>query len=142
MWDHLWIWDSRCEVNTELDILTEKNREWAETTSFEEFSSSFSKVGIFLNNETFEVAIAQTPNLSSLLLEILDEQGFGSTRTKRINEWKTDSSKIDSTQLLAMVKDIGKGRLSGKLKKKISGGGLIQVPKYIQDAIEYMVKNV
>ena len=136
------IWDSRCEVNTELDILTEKNREWAETTSFEEFSSSFSKVGIFLNNETFEVAIAQTPNLSSLLLEILDEQGFGSTRTKRINEWKTDYSKIDSTQLLAMVKDIGKGRLSGKLKKKISGGGLIQVPKYIQDAIEYMVKNV
>ena len=136
------IWDSRCEVNTELDILTEKNREWAETTSFEEFSSSFSKVGIFLNNETFEVAIAQTPNLSSLLLEILDEQGFGSTRTKRINEWKTDSSKIDNTQLLAMVKDIGKGRLSGKLKKKISGGGLIQVPKYIQDAIEYMVKNV
>lgn len=136
------IWDSRCEVNSELDILTEKNREWAETASFEEFSSSFSNVGIFLNNETFEVAIVQTPNLSSVLLEILDEQGFGSTRTKRINEWKTDSSKIDSTQLLAMVKDIGKGRLSGKLKKKISGGELIQVPKYIQDAIEYMVKNV
>lgn len=136
------IWDSCCEVNTELDILTEKNREWAETASFEEFSSSFSNVGIFLNNETFEVAIVQTPNLSSILLEILDEQGFGSTRTKRINEWKTDSSKIDSTQLLAMVKDIGKGRLSGKLKKKISGGELIQVPKYIQDAIEYMVKNV
>ena len=136
------IWDSFCEVNTELDILTEKNRKWAETASFEEFSSSFSNVGIFLNNETFEVAIVQTPNLSSVLLEILDEQGFGSTRTKRINEWKTDSSKIDSTQLLAMVKDIGKGRLSGKLKKKISGGELIQVPKYIQDAIEYMVKNV
>lgn len=136
------IWDSRCEVNTELDILTEKNREWAETASFEEFSSLFSNVGIFLNNETFEVAIVQTPNLSSVLLEILDEQGFGSTRTKRINEWKTDSSKIDSTQLLAMVKDIGKGRLSGKLKKKIYGGELIQVPKYIQDAIEYMVKNV
>ncbi len=136
------IWDSLCEVNTELDILTEKNRKWAETASFEEFSSSFSNVGIFLNNETFEVAIVQTPNLSSVLLEILDEQGFGSTRTKRINEWKTDSSKIDSTQLLAMVKDIGKGRLSGKLIKRISGGELIQVPKYIQDAIEYMVKNV
>lgn len=136
------IWDSRCEVNTELNILTEKNREWTETAGFEEFSSSFSKVGIFLNNETFEVAIAQTSNLSSVLLEILDEQGFGSTRTKRINEWKTDFSKIDSTQLLAMVKDIGKGRLSGKLKKKISGGKLIQVPKYIQDAIEYMVENV
>ena len=136
------IWDSLCEVNTELDILTEKNRKWAETASFEEFSSSFSNVGIFLNNETFEVAIVQTPNLSSVLLEILDEQGFGSTRTKRINEWKTDSSKIDSTQLLAMVKDIGKGRLSGKLKKKISGAEPIQPPAYIRNAIEYIVKHV
>lgn len=39
-------------------------------------------------------------------------------RTKRINEWKLDPNKIDSAQLLAMVKDIGKGRLSGKLKRK------------------------
>ncbi|MCG5256182.1 MULTISPECIES: ATP-dependent nuclease [Acinetobacter calcoaceticus/baumannii complex] len=138
----LGIWDSRCEVNLGLTKFTEKNREWAETVDFIEFSSSFSKVGIFLNNETFEVAIAQTPHLSTALLEILDEQGFGSIRTKRINEWKADLAKVDSTQLLAMIKDIGKGRLSGKLRKKISVENQIQVPKYIQDAIEFMVKNV
>lgn len=137
----LGIWDSRCEVNLGLTKFTEKNREWAETVDFIEFSSSFSKVGIFLNHETFEVAIAQTPHLSTALLEILDEQGFGSIRTKRINEWKADLAKVDSTQLLAMIKDIGKGRLSGKLRKKISGENQIQVPKYIQDAIEFMVKK-
>jgi putative ATP-dependent endonuclease of OLD family len=40
-----------------------------------------------------------------------------------------------------MIKDIGKGRLSGKLKRKLLAEK-IQVPKYIQDAIECMVKNV
>lgn len=136
------IWDARCEVNSALTKFTEANITWAKTADFIEFSSSFSKVGIFLNNETFEVAIAQTPHLSTALLEILDEQGFGSIRTKRINEWKADPTKVDSTQLLAMIKDIGKGRLSGKLIKKISGEDQIQVPKYIQDAIGFMVKNV
>ncbi|MFV7441885.1 ATP-dependent nuclease [Acinetobacter pittii] len=136
------IWDSRCEVNSVLPKFTKQNREWAEKAEFIEFSSSFSKVGIFLNNQTFEVAMVQTLNLSTALLEILDEQGFGSIRTKRIDEWKADPTKVDSTQLLAMIKDIGKGRLSGKLKKKISVDITIGTPKYIQDAIEYMVKNV
>ena len=139
----LGIWDSRCEVTPTLKKIEEIDRKnFEETCKFDEFREIWAKFGCFLNNETFEVAIAQTANLSNVLLEILDEQGFGSTRTKRINEWKLDPNKIDSAQLLAMVKDIGKGRLSGKLKKKISGKKLIQVPKYIQDAIEYMVKNV
>ena len=75
-------------------------------------------------------------------MDILDEQGFGSKRTKRIQEWKEDKTKINSTHLLSMIKDIGKGRLSGKLKKKISGAEPIQPPAYIRNAIEYMVKHV
>jgi putative ATP-dependent endonuclease of OLD family len=139
----LGIWDSRYKVNPALGEIKETDRKYFEDVcEFSEFSETWAQYGCFLNDETFEVAIAQTGNLSDVLLEILDEQGFGSRRTKRINEWKSDPSKIDSTQLLAMVKDIGKGRLSGKLKKKISDKKLIQVPKYIQDAIECMVKNV
>ncbi|MCK4101521.1 ATP-dependent nuclease [Acinetobacter radioresistens] len=139
----LGIWDSRYKVNPTLGKIKETARTYFEDIcEFREFSETWAKVGCFLNDETFEVAIAQTANLNDVLLEILDEQGFGPTRTKCINEWKSDPSKIDSTQLLAMVKGIGKGRLSGKLKKKISGKKLIQVPQYIQDAIEYMVKNV
>ena len=48
----------------------------------------------------------------------------------------------NSTHLLSMIKDIGKGRLSGKLKKKISGAEPIQPPAYIRNAIEYIVKHV
>jgi len=136
------IWDSRCEVNSEISPFNDKQRQEWENANFDDFYNEWCKVGIFLNDETFEIAVAQTPNLCTALLEILDEQGFGSIRTKRINEWKIDPTKIESTQLLNMIKDIGKGRLSGKLKKKISEEELIQVPKYIHDAIEYMVNNV
>ena len=136
------IWDSRCEVNSSIPSLQEADRKHWETAEFNEFSQEWGKVGIFLNNETFEVAIGQTPNLSEILLDILDEQGFGSKRTKLIEEWKKDKTKINSTHLLSMIKDIGKGRLSGKLKKKISGAEPIQPPAYIRNAIEYIVKHV
>lgn len=136
------IWDARCEVNAQLTPFTESNRKWAATIAFDEFSDSFKKIGIYLNDQTFEVAIAQTSELSKLLLEILDEQGFGSIRTKRIQAWKTDPTTINSNHLLSMIKDIGKGRLSGKLKKKISDVKLIEVPKYIHEAIVDMVQKV
>lgn len=136
------IWDAVSEVDSSAVKLTEENRNWCDDATYDEFSACWAGFGIFLNDQTFEVAIAQTPNLNTVLLEILDEQGFGSIRTKRINEWKADPEKINSTQLLAMIKDISKGRLSGKIRKKISGVTQIQVPKYIQDAIEFMVKNV
>lgn len=136
------IWDARCEVNTELTPFTESNRRWAAKITFDEFSDWFKKVGIYLNDQTFEVAIAQTSELNKLLLEILDEQGFGSMRTKRIQAWKTDPTTINSNHLLSMIKDIGKGRLSGKLKKKISDAKLIEVPQYIHEAIVDMVQKV
>lgn len=136
------IWDARCEVNTELTPFTESNRRWAAKITFDEFSDWFKTVGIYLNDQTFEVAIAQTSELNKLLLEILDEQGFGSIRTKRIQAWKTDPTTINSNHLLSMIKDIGKGRLSGKLKKKISDAKLIEVPQYIHEAIVDMVQKV
>ena len=76
-----------------------------------------------------------------MLLEILEERGFGKTRSDRIQKWKKNPTVIDSVQLLSMVKDIGKGRLSGKLKKKISDDHSITPPTYISNAINYIVKK-
>ena len=133
------IWESFCAVNSSIEKLTEAQRDWCNTSDYKVFAAGWAKRGIFLNDETFEVAIAKTPNLGNALLDILDEQNFGPTRTKRIAAWKVDISSVDSTQLLSMIKDIGKGRLSGKLKKKISG---MEPPAYIRAALEYMVQNV
>lgn len=129
----LGIWDAFCEVTSAkpLDIATRK--EW-EALSFEEFKNGWSNAGIFLNDQTFEVAVANTPGLQKALLEVLNEQGFGSIRTKRIAEWSSGQP-VNSEQLLAMVADIGKGRLSTKLSKKAKG---LTPPNYISDAIKYV----
>ena len=95
--------------------------------------------GIFLNEQTFEVSVANTPSLLSPLLDILGAQGFGSIRTKRIASWRSGTASVDPAQLLAMIADIGKGRLSAKLSKKAAG---LSLPKYIADAIAYVVSRV
>ncbi|MEX7524314.1 ATP-dependent endonuclease, partial [Acinetobacter baumannii] len=99
------IWDAAGEVNLSTFRLTQEQREWCDNASYDQFSAQWAKYGIFLNDQTFEVAIAQTPNLSEILLDILDEQGFGPQRTQRIKEWRGDHTKINNENLLSMIKD-------------------------------------
>lgn len=106
---------------------------------FNTFSAGWRPFGIFLNDQTFEIAVAKTPDLQPALLNILNEQGFGLTRTKRISSWMSGAEQINNEQLLAMIADIGKGRLSAKLAKKLTG---LQPPEYISAAINHVVKYV
>lgn len=92
-----------------------------EGLDFAAFASTWAPAGVFLNDQTFEVSIANTPSLLTPLLDILDTQGFGSIRTKRIANWRAGVAPVDAALLLAMVADIGKGRLSAKLSKKAIG---------------------
>lgn len=121
-----------------LQILTPAERAQWEHLDFQAFSHFWEPCGIFLNDQTFEIAIAQTGPLLEALLDILDEQGFGSIRTARIKAWRTGAP-VDSGQLLAMIADIGKGRLSAKLSKRLPG---LKPPTYIASAIEYVASRV
>lgn len=109
-----------------------------ETADFASFSAGWARAGIFLNDQTFEVAIANTPNLLGALLDILDEQGFGPKRMARIAAWRAGTA-VAPDQLLSMVADIGKGRLSAKLAKKLPG---LTPPAYIASAIQFVVSRV
>jgi putative ATP-dependent endonuclease of OLD family len=102
------------------------------------FSVDAAKSGIFLNEQTFEVSVANTPALLGPLLDILSEQDFGSVRTKRIAAWRAGTP-VDAEQLLAMVASVGKGRLGGRLAKKATG---INPPSYIESAIHNVVSLV
>ncbi len=82
--------------------------------------------------------MADTPGLKEALLDILDEQGFGKLRSSRIKSWRS-GQQIDPSQLLAMISDVGKGRLAAKLRKKVPG---LIPPEYITAAIKYVVSNV
>jgi putative ATP-dependent endonuclease of OLD family len=132
------IWDAHCAVTPDATQLTPENRTWCEDADFDSFSTAWASFGIFLNDETFEVAVANTPGLQAALLDILDEQGFGSVRSARIKAWRSGTT-VDSAQLLAMVADIGKGRLGAKLQKKAPG---LTPPDYIAAAIKFVASHV
>ena len=131
------IYDAHCGV-TGTAALTPAERVYWEAADFATFSAGVARAGIFLNDQTFEVAIAQTPQLLDVLLTILSEQGFGAKRTARITAWKS-GTQVDPDQLLAMVSDIGKGRMSSKLAKKLPG---LKPPAYIAAAIEFVASRV
>ncbi|PAU61634.1 ATP-dependent endonuclease [Pseudomonas sp. PICF141] len=133
----LGIYDGWSEV-TGKPPLTPADRAYWEAADFPTFSKGWEPQGIFLNDQTFEVAVANTPNLLGALLDILVEQGFGSIRTARIAAWRSGKD-VNPDQLLAMVSDIGKGRMSGKLAKKLPG---LTPPAYIASAIQFVASRV
>ncbi|MBL8598969.1 MAG: AAA family ATPase [Devosia sp.] len=109
-----------------------------EVMDYAAFSVDAAKTRVFLNDRTFEVSIANTSELLRPLLDILDEQSFGSVRTSRIAAWRAGAA-VDPAQLLAMIADIGKGRLGARLAKKAGG---LKPPAYIESAITTIVAAV
>lgn len=101
--------------------------------------STAATADIFLNESTFELAIANDPSTSSALLAALDAEGFGTKRRNRISKWRADPSSIDAEQLLAMVADVGKGRFAARLA---SANASLTPPAYIKAAIQKIVAAV
>jgi putative ATP-dependent endonuclease of the OLD family len=94
--------------------------------------------GIFTNNDTFETEISDDSKTAPILLDVLDDQNFGVIRQKRIASWKSGEAEIDTEQLLAMVADIGKGRLASRLAEKSID---LEPPAYIKSALEFITQN-
>jgi putative ATP-dependent endonuclease of the OLD family len=128
------------------DILKMKGKEQltpAKRATFEANDTQLRKhlktVGLFVNTSTLELEISKSKALISALLSILEAESFGSCRKKRLNKWKTDWKSVDGEQLLAMVADVGKGRLAGRLAAKATG---LTPPTYIKDAVRCIAGNV
>lgn len=132
------IWDAYAEVTGQAKLTVAQRAQW-DASDFAAFSAAWAPAGIFLNDQTFEVSVANTPGLQAALLDILDEQGFGKIRSARIAAWRAGTP-VDSAQLLAMVADIGKGRLSAKLARKLPLG--LVPPTYITTAINFVADRV
>lgn len=84
------LWQDMVEVRRQPAMTPAQRAEW-ETKSFADFAPAANS-GVFLNDRTFEVSIADTPALLNPLLDILDQQGFGSTRSGRIAAWRSRRS--------------------------------------------------
>ena len=133
------IWDACSEVSTEILKLTPDQRTSWINADDREFRSKWSEKGIFLNEHTFEASIASTPGLQELLLDILDEHSFGPIRRSRIAAWR-EGTLTDFSQLLGLISDIGKGRLSNRISQRISDD--IKPPDYIASAINFVTSHV
>jgi putative ATP-dependent endonuclease of OLD family len=131
------IWEAMSQASGQPPADPALRAQW-DTLDYAAFGPFAANYGVFLNDRTFEVSVAATPALLQPLLDILDEQGFGSRRSKRIRDWRSGTP-VDPTQLLAMIADIGKGRLSARLAKRAGG---LQPPQYIADAISWVTSRV
>lgn len=131
------LWQDMLAVRGKPLLTTADLARW-EASDYAAFSADAAKSGIFLNERTFEVSVANTQALLDPLLDILSEQNFGSVRTKRIADWR-GGTRVDAEQLLAMVASVGKGRLGARLAKKTIG---LNPPAYIENAINNVVALV
>ncbi len=112
--------------------------ELLETGEWERFDDSIGEFGVFTNGDTLEVDLFNN-GFAEVMITGLREGNFGKKRSKAIDDWEEDATKVDRDQLLAMIDDIGKGRFAQRLADRIEG---IKVPDYIRLAIEHVVARV
>jgi putative ATP-dependent endonuclease of OLD family len=115
-----------------------EKRAIVEAYADDQFRTVVAKKSIFLNSSTLETEIALTPTLALPLIEVLEAENFGPTRSARLTAWKTGTP-VNFEQLLAMIADVGKGRLSGRFALKAKG---LPPPAYIENAIRSLIANV
>jgi len=119
--------------------ISEETRKNVDALADDKFREKVVDAGIFLNSSTLEVEVAGTAALRDALLSILEAEDFGSVRRKRLTDWKAGTSPVNGEQLLAMIADVGKGRLAARLADKAIG---LTPPDYIRAAIEHVAKDV
>lgn len=119
-------------------LLTAQERATVDGYTDTDFRSALAGQNIFLNSSTLEVEIAQSPALLKPLVEVLEAENFGTTRSARLTAWKGGVTAVVAEQLLSMIADVGKGRLSGRFAKKAVG---IAPPPYIEAAIRAAIPH-
>jgi putative ATP-dependent endonuclease of OLD family len=91
--------------------------------------------GIFLNQATLELDVASTPSLRAPLISVLEKAEFGPVRRARLASWKEGKTNVNGEALMAMVADVGKGRLAARLAAAAKG---LKPPSYIVDALKHV----
>lgn len=93
--------------------------------------------GLFMNDWTFELALANAGWLGEMccVIEELTEVGVARTRAKG---WKANPATLDKDRFLKDISAIGKGRFAQRLASVISHSGNVHCPQYIREALEYV----
>lgn len=103
-----------------------------------EFISRCDSLGVFTNLHTLEVDLFED-GFNEQLLDTLQEHNWSAERKIWLEEWAGDPDTLDIENYLKLIETIGKGRFAQRLASRIGG---MEPPKYIRNAIEYVVSRV
>ncbi|MNT64775.1 hypothetical protein D3C72_2027030 [compost metagenome] len=60
-------------------------------------------------------------------------------RTAWVDGWEDDPDTLDIGNYLKLIEAVGKGRFAQRLASRVAG---LEPPRYIQSAIEFVVRSV
>lgn len=118
--------------------LTEELKDIAENKDEDDLAERFEDFGIYTNIRTLETDLCEE-GFSADILATLNEGKWSKARQALVDGWLADHDSIDHDELLKLIDVVGKGRFAQRLASKIEGR---KPPRYIEDAIQHVVKRV
>ncbi|WP_395495698.1 ATP-dependent nuclease [Acetobacter sp. KSO5] len=103
--------------------------------SYAKSYDKFEEFGLFVNDSTLETEMFGG-DYAEAMIATLREHNFGAQRLALLDTWEAKPSDVDDEILIKMIEQMGKGRFAQRLASRKAG---LQVPRYIADAISYVV---
>jgi len=118
--------------------LAEELKDIAENKNEDDLADRFEDFGIYTNIRTLETDLYEG-GFADDILATLNEEKWSKARQAQIDGWLADHDSIDQDELLNLIDGVGKGRFAQRLASKIEGR---KPPRYLEDAIQYVMKRV
>lgn len=107
--------------------------------SFGDFETRCDGYGVFTNIDTLEVDLFEDGDFRAPILATLRDENLSEERTSWVDDWEDDPDTLHIGNYLKLIEAVGKGRFAQRLASRIAG---LEPPRYIQSAIEFVVRSV
>ncbi len=107
--------------------------------NFEDFETRCDGYGVFTNVDTLEVDLFKDGDFIAPILATLRDENLSEERTAWVDGWENDPDTLHIGNYLKLIESVGKGRFAQRLASRVAD---IEPPRYIQSAIEFVVRSV
>jgi len=113
----------------------------AEGDSDDKIAEIGERFGLFLTEDTFEIALFRSGRHKSYARTI-EELSAKKIAMRRASAWKADPGSMVVSKLLLDVDAIGKGRFSQRWARHVAGSSSIRCPQSVSGALRYVVGKI
>lgn len=103
--------------------------------TYQKSYDKFEEFGLFVNDSTLETEMFGG-DYAEAMISTLREHNFSAERLALLDAWEVKPSDVDAKILIKMIEQMGKGRFAQRLSSRIAD---LQVPRYISNAINYVI---